>query len=167
MVLSDTLIHKCNMSQTIYNYVLLHLIFLQHGYISISFCSKKRMWLCHHIHFVHHLIGVLFLQDLLFPLTGELWFLPLKCWQMPHWQLIEAEEHYVNFTQWFLNVVSNAPLSHLPPTYILLCTCTHVTHSLHGIVLIFRWSSDTDLQSSRWHMSWRGGDTDMHCDRRS
>ena len=25
------------------------------------------MWLCHHIHFVHHLIGVLFLQDLLFP----------------------------------------------------------------------------------------------------
>ena len=40
------------------------------------------MWTCHHIHFIHHLIGVLFLQDLFFPLSGELLsFLPSKCWQ--------------------------------------------------------------------------------------
>ena len=40
---------------------------------------------------------------------------------------IEAEGHYVNLHSGFLNMVSNAPLSHLLPTYTLVCTCTRDT----------------------------------------
>ena len=52
-----------------------HVTKSQHSYVLISFfltAVKNRMWMCHHIHLVHHLIGVLFLQGLLFPLSGEL-----------------------------------------------------------------------------------------------
>ena len=137
MVLSDTLIHKCNMSQTKYNYILLHLIFLQHGYISISFCSKKRMWLCHHIHW-------------LLCCSCKISFFPCQVSYNFFHQNVENLSHTGNrswrtlcqFTQWFLNMVSNAPLTHLPPTYILVCTCARDTFPAWYCV---------DMQVEWWH----------------
>ena len=59
------------------NVVLCDLILDQHNIFqflfSIFLCAvKKKMWLCPHIHFMHQLIGALFLQSLLLPLSGEL-----------------------------------------------------------------------------------------------
>ena len=142
---------------------ILHQILLQPTYVSIfnfQFFSLqyKRKCGCHHIHF----IGVVFLQDLLFPLLGELLenFIPIEMLGSQSsvnpelgllWQWKKC--HCVNYP---VVLVGNVPLFPPSPTYTHWCM--HVSHSLYGIMLIFRWSDD--FQCS-------GSNSDMYCDRKS
>ena len=103
------------------------------------------MWICHHIHFIHHLIGVLFLQHLFFPLSGELLsFLPSK--RKPQ---IQTRTTLAMEARPLCQLYSGTSLLSLPPPSMHIHTNVHM-HAcdafLYGIVLIFRWSSDIDLQ---------------------
>ena len=115
------------------NVVLRDLILVQHNIFqflfSIFLCAvKKKMWLCRHIHFMHQLIGVLFLQSLLLPLSGELPhqnFGKLK----PHiWTrtTLEMEARQLCQTTMVLKIVGYAPLLSLPPPSTHLHTHVHM-----------------------------------------
>ena len=96
------------------------------------------MWICHHIHFIHHLVGVLFLQTLLFPLSGELLsFLPQNVGKhKPHIWTRATLAREARPIQWVMPHIFFIPTLH-PRTH----SCTHA-YMWHIPCMVLCWYSD-------------------------